>query len=156
MNPDVITILLVEDNPGDADLLRENLAEVTSPACAMCGGLTPAPTVAAGRPFIKIRCYLESNSLILEVTDNGIGIEKDKLNIIFQSGYTTKSSGSGLGLHSVANFVSDGEAARFAYRAEGRKAEEAVYLAALELCFRYGFAMYHGRGKKTIREVFRP
>jgi signal transduction histidine kinase len=58
-----------------------------------------------GRPFIKIRFYIESNSLILEVTDNGIGIEKDKLDVIFRPGYTTKSSGSGLGLHSTANFV---------------------------------------------------
>lgn len=50
----------------------------------------------------------------------------------------------------------DGQAALFAYRAEGHTPSEAVYLAALELCFRYGFAMYHGRGKNTIREVFRP
>ena len=60
---------------------------------------------AADRPFIKIRCYVEENSLILEVTDNGIGIEKDKLTTIFSAGYTTKKSGTGLGLHSIANFV---------------------------------------------------
>jgi len=56
--------------------------------------------------FIKVRCYVESDSLVLEVTDNGIGIEKDKLDVIFRSGYTTKASGSGLGLHLTANFVS--------------------------------------------------
>jgi two-component system cell cycle response regulator len=59
-----------------------------------------------GTPFIKIECYVESDSFILEVTDNGIGVEKDKLDAIFRSGYTTKDSGSGLGLHSIANFVS--------------------------------------------------
>jgi len=58
-----------------------------------------------GTPFIKIKCYLESGSFILEVTDNGIGVEKDKLDAIFRSGYTTKDSGSGLGLHLIANFV---------------------------------------------------
>ena len=57
-------------------------------------------------PFIKVSCYMESDSLILEVTDNGIGIEKDKLDVVFRSGYTTKDSGSGLGLHLTANFVS--------------------------------------------------
>ena len=63
--------------------------------------------------FIKIGCYfskassLGSNSFILEVTDNGIGMEKDKLNVIFRPGYTTKKSGSGRGLHSIANFVKD-------------------------------------------------
>jgi len=60
----------------------------------------------SGIPFIKIRCYVESDSFILEVTDNGIGIEEDKLDVIFRSGYTTKDSGSGLGLHLTANFVS--------------------------------------------------
>ena len=72
---------------------------------------TPGPSqegsycVRPDAPFIKIRCYVESDLLILEVTDNGIGIEKDKLTDIFGAGYTTKKSGTGLGLHSVANFV---------------------------------------------------
>ena len=56
-------------------------------------------------PSIKIRCNVKLTSLILEVTDNGIGIEKDKFTIIFEGDYTTKESGSGLGLHSIANFV---------------------------------------------------
>ena len=56
-------------------------------------------------PFIRIRCYVKLTSFILEVIDNGIGIEKDKFTIIFGGDYTTKESGSGLGLHSIANFV---------------------------------------------------
>lgn len=56
-------------------------------------------------PFIKIRCNVKLTSFILEVVDNGIGIEKDKFTIIFGGDYTTKESGSGLGLHSIANFV---------------------------------------------------
>ena len=56
-------------------------------------------------PFIKIRCYVKLNSFILEVIDNGIGIEKGKFKVIFGGEYTTKESGSGLGLHSIANFV---------------------------------------------------
>jgi DNA-binding response OmpR family regulator len=62
--------------------------------------------VAPTTPFIEVKCYVESDSLVLEVSDNGIGIEKDRLGVIFRSGYTTKDSGSGLGLHSIANFVS--------------------------------------------------
>jgi len=57
------------------------------------------------KPFIKIKCFTEPGILVLEVSDNGIGIQKDKLDVIFRSGYTTKESGSGLGLHSIANFV---------------------------------------------------
>jgi len=65
------------------------------------------PTRTRGEtPFIRVRCYVESDSFILEVADNGIGIEEDKLDVIFRSGYTTKDSGSGLGLHLTANFVS--------------------------------------------------
>jgi len=56
-------------------------------------------------PYIKIKCYVDTD-FALEVADNGIGIESDKLDAIFRSGYTTKDSGSGLGLHSIANFVS--------------------------------------------------
>ncbi len=56
-------------------------------------------------PSVKIRCYVKLTSFILEVIDNGIGIEKDKFTVIFGGDYTTKESGSGLGLHSIANFV---------------------------------------------------
>ena len=59
----------------------------------------------SGSPFIKVRCYVKLNSFILEVIDNGIGIDKDKFTVIFEGDYTTKESGSGLGLHSIANFV---------------------------------------------------
>lgn len=56
-------------------------------------------------PAIKIRCNVKLTSFILEVVDNGIGIERDKFTTIFGGDYTTKESGSGLGLHSIANFI---------------------------------------------------
>ena len=40
----------------------------------------------------------------LEVSDNGVGLSTEQLEQVLLSGYTTKSSGSGLGLHSAANF----------------------------------------------------
>lgn len=54
---------------------------------------------------IEIRCFTESDSLILEVADDGIGIEESLLSVIFRPGYSTKKSGTGSGLHSIANFV---------------------------------------------------
>ncbi|MCX8085161.1 MAG: transporter substrate-binding domain-containing protein [Calditerrivibrio sp.] len=42
---------------------------------------------------------------IIEVSDNGCGIPKDKLDIIFQPLYTTKPKGSGLGLYMVKLIV---------------------------------------------------
>ncbi|MCH8291963.1 response regulator [Candidatus Poribacteria bacterium] len=56
-------------------------------------------------PLIRIKCYIKLSSFFLEVIDNGIGIQKDKFNLIFSGDYTTKESGSGLGLHSIANFA---------------------------------------------------
>ena len=56
-------------------------------------------------PCIRIAAYSERETLVLEVTDNGIGIPPERLKAIFTAGYTTKTSGSGLGLHSSANFV---------------------------------------------------
>lgn len=56
-------------------------------------------------PRVSIRAYAKEEFLCLDVTDNGIGIDKTDFKMIFAAGYTTKKSGSGLGLHSTANFV---------------------------------------------------
>ena len=56
-------------------------------------------------PSIQIRSYVQEDYLVIDVMDNGIGIEEKRLNIIFAAGYTTKEVGSGLGLHSIANFI---------------------------------------------------
>ena len=58
-----------------------------------------------GPPRIEIRACVQQEFLVLEVQDNGIGIEQKNLKTIFGAGYTTKREGSGLGLHSAANFV---------------------------------------------------
>ena len=65
-------------------------------------------TVAQGldeTPRIQIRASAEDDFLKLEVSDNGIGIKGKDTKAIFAPGYTTKRLGSGLGLHSAANFV---------------------------------------------------
>ena len=59
----------------------------------------------AQAPRIGIRAYVKGDFLNLEVSDNGIGIDTKKSRLIFAAGYTTKKQGSGLGLHSIANFV---------------------------------------------------
>ena len=58
-----------------------------------------------GLPRIEIRAYVRRDFLVLDVMDNGIGITRKNLKAIFRPGYTTKPEGSGLGLHSAANFV---------------------------------------------------
>ena len=56
-------------------------------------------------PRIGIEAYISGDFLCLDVTDNGIGIAPQDLKLIFSAGYTTKESGTGLGLYSSANFV---------------------------------------------------
>ena len=56
-------------------------------------------------PCVQIRAYREGDFLCLDVRDNGIGIDMKDAKRVFAAGYTTKKMGSGLGLHSVANFI---------------------------------------------------
>ena len=58
-----------------------------------------------GPPRIDIRARVHEGFLILEVEDNGIGIDEEDLTAIFRAGHTTKREGSGLGLHSAANYA---------------------------------------------------
>ena len=69
---------------------------------------------------IQIHSHLQGDFLYIDVTDNGIGIEPEDLKRIFSAGFTSKEQGSGLGLHSSANFVisSGGEIQAFS---EGKR-----------------------------------
>ena len=60
---------------------------------------------SAGTPYIRICAYSGEKYLHLEIADSGIGIRTKDTRMLFAPGYTTKPSGSGLGLHSAANFV---------------------------------------------------
>ena len=59
------------------------------------------------RPGIRVLAYRgeQENTLVIDVSDNGIGIDPSDFNSVFNAGYTTKKEGTGLGLHSAANFV---------------------------------------------------
>ena len=47
---------------------------------------------------IAVSVHTENNEAVIIVTDNGTGIPEDIVNRIFQPYFTTKSSGTGLGL----------------------------------------------------------
>ena len=59
------------------------------------------------RPRVRLSAYRSSEEgmLTIDVIDNGIGLEASQLPSVFAAGYTTKKDGTGLGLHSAANFV---------------------------------------------------
>lgn len=76
---------------------------------------------------------ITSNNVLINVIDNGIGIDIDKKEKIFIQGFTTKTEGSGLGLHSFANFlISNGHSISYHSDGYGHGACFSVLLAAKE------------------------
>lgn len=54
--------------------------------------------------ILVFKFYRANNKTVFEITDNGIGIEANMLNKIYDFGYTT-TNGSGIGLHQVQDIV---------------------------------------------------
>jgi len=62
----------------------------------------------AGKIVIRFRYLSERDGqkwVELEIKDNGVGVEVERLHSIFHFGESSKERGSGFGLHSAANFV---------------------------------------------------
>ena len=104
------TSLMARDLASQKVSLELSLDEVLPPILAdrvqiervLVNLLTNAiESVAAtqGRPRrVKIRTALDAEGVLLEVCDNGIGIAPEKMPQIFDAFFTTKSTGTGLGL----------------------------------------------------------
>ncbi|AXH10833.1 histidine kinase [Malaciobacter halophilus] len=56
---------------------------------------------------ITIDIYSENNKIYILLKDNGIGIKKENLEIIFDAFYTTKKSGDGFGLYMAKLIIED-------------------------------------------------
>jgi signal transduction histidine kinase len=54
---------------------------------------------------IIVKVYEENQQVIIEISDNGIGISEDNNQKIFEPKFTTKTSGMGLGLGMVKNIM---------------------------------------------------
>jgi len=54
---------------------------------------------------LSVRARRKDDQLVVEVTDNGVGIDPEDLTKIFSHGFTTKRQGHGFGLHSCANAI---------------------------------------------------
>lgn len=59
------------------------------------------------KSIINIDAELFNKKIIIVIEDNGIGIPKDKLEQIFESNFTTKNSGMGLGLTMVKKMIEE-------------------------------------------------
>ncbi len=61
----------------------------------------------AREPEIILRTSQARDSVSIEVSDNGAGIQKEIMLRIFNSGFTTKARGNGFGLHASANLAQE-------------------------------------------------
>lgn len=58
-------------------------------------------------PEIIVRTSQARDSVSMEISDNGAGIQKEIMLRIFNSGFTTKPRGNGFGLHASANLAQE-------------------------------------------------
>jgi signal transduction histidine kinase len=61
--------------------------------------------IGENKGIITIRARTEKNNLILDFEDSGIGIAKENFDKIFEPLFTTKQTGTGLGLASVKSII---------------------------------------------------
>jgi C4-dicarboxylate-specific signal transduction histidine kinase len=52
----------------------------------------------SGEKFVFIRLFHGENKIFLEVSDNGLGVQSDRIATIFELFHTTKEKGMGMGL----------------------------------------------------------
>lgn len=67
---------------------------------------------------LHVEAKNNNGSIVLRISDTGVGFSQDKKSKLFNFGYTTKSKGSGFGLHSCANFIG-GENGKLSIQSEG-------------------------------------
>ncbi len=58
-------------------------------------------------PSIEVKIYNNESKIIIEVRDNGVGIDDKMINKIFEPYFTTKAKGTGLGLSIVKRIIED-------------------------------------------------
>ena len=54
---------------------------------------------------LKLKTYVKNNRCIATITDNGKGMDKEELTNLFEPYFTTKESGTGLGLTNTQNII---------------------------------------------------
>ena len=54
-----------------------------------------------------VRTYQTGENVFIDITDTGVGIQKDKINKIFQVYYSTKKTGTGLGLPTAKRIIEE-------------------------------------------------
>ena len=84
---------------------QQMLANLIKNSCESIGEQVLLGKIAQGQVTITITQSKSQNKFTVMVEDNGVGIPKQKQQEIFSRGVTSKESGTGQGLHSLALFI---------------------------------------------------
>jgi signal transduction histidine kinase len=105
----------------DGERLRTALVNILANArqAVLAGDDSGTATGAAERPSILLRLERRPDAARITVVDRGIGIEAEHLPHIFEPYYTTKRSGTGLGLPIARNII-EGLGGTLAIRSDAR------------------------------------
>lgn len=138
------------DLRGDRMLLREALLNIVSNAAEACGQLDPgseSPGATAGSQVeLAVRTISSSGTPIIEieVSDDGPGIPRADLARVFVPGFTTKETGSGVGL-SVAERAITGHHGRIVVDSEVGRGTRFIIILPTDLGGFTTLAAYPGR-----------
>ncbi len=60
---------------------------------------------------LMVRTYQDSKDVFIDITDTGVGIQKNKIDKIFEVYYSTKKTGTGLGLPTAKRIIEENNGA---------------------------------------------
>lgn len=96
----------------DRDLFKQallniflNAQQAIPDAADSPGGAPPSASLAGGARDILVKTSLQKGLASIDVSDTGVGIPPDVLPKIFDAFYSTKASGSGLGLPTTKRII---------------------------------------------------
>ena len=87
---------------GDQQILAVIIAELITNAV---WGIRDVQKLEARDGVIVLRSSSQENQTTIEISDNGIGIRPEEINDVWRPGFTTKSTGDGVGLPMVEYLV---------------------------------------------------
>jgi signal transduction histidine kinase len=81
-----------------------------------------------GKGILTIRTKEENNKCMVEIADNGSGMDKESLSRLFEPYFTSKPKGNGLGLTNTQNIILNHKGT---IQAESEKGKGTTFIIAL-------------------------
>jgi len=100
-------IIVSRDIPGNLPLILGDHTRLMQVILNILKNSIEAIDFYAVEKTITVSVTYDASALVLQVQDSGKGFDEITANKLFNRGFTTKSSGSGLGLHSCRMIIED-------------------------------------------------